>query len=466
MRYISTRGQARPVPFKETVLAGLAPDGGLYLPERVPDVSGSLAQWKDLPFRPVFREVVQRFTGAELSPEELETLTARAFAGFTHPEVTPVVKAGPLYVMELFHGPTLAFKDVALQFLAPLFEQLLAEAGRRMTVVGATSGDTGSAAIHALRSRKGIEVFILFPKGRVSPMQELQMTTVPDANIHAIALEGSFDDAQDIVKGLFNDRAFNERFRLGAVNSINWARVMAQITYFFYGYFRVLEREPGMKLGDPVLVSVPTGNFGHLYAALLARRMGLPVRRLILGTNANSILERFVATGTYRRGTVVPTYSPSMDIQVASNFERYLHDLADGDAARVLAWMDALRRDGGFSIDPALHARVQRELVSSAVDDATTLATIREFESLHGYLLDPHSAVGVRAALDHVEPGVPTLTMATAHPAKFGAAIRAATGHEPPLPPALAGLERLPRRVHILPARLEPVQRYIAATLA
>jgi threonine synthase len=466
MRYISTRGQARPVPFKETVLAGLAPDGGLYLPERVPDVSGSLAQWKDLPFRPVFREVVQRFTGAELSPEELETLTARAFAGFTHPEVTPVVKAGPLYVMELFHGPTLAFKDVALQFLAPLFEQLLAEAGRRMTVVGATSGDTGSAAIHALRSRKGIEVFILFPKGRVSPMQELQMTTVPDANIHAIALEGSFDDAQDIVKGLFNDRAFNERFRLGAVNSINWARVMAQITYFFYGYFRVLEREPGMKLGDPVLVSVPTGNFGHLYAAMLARRMGVPVRRLILGANANNILERFVATGTYRRGTVVPTHSPSMDIQLASNFERYLHDLADGDAARVLGWMDALKRDGGFSIDPALHARVQGELVSSAVDDATTLATIREFESLHGYLLDPHSAVGVRAALDHVEPGVPTLTMATAHPAKFGAAIRAATGHEPPLPPALAGLERLPRRVHILPARLEPVQRYIAATLA
>jgi threonine synthase len=466
MRYISTRGQAPPVSFKQAVMAGLAPDGGLYLPERVPDASGSLAQWQSLPFRPVFRQIGQRFAGDELSAGELETLTERAYAAFTHPEVTPVLRVGPLYLVELFHGPTLAFKDVALQFLGPLFELLLAESGRRMTVLGATSGDTGSAAIHALRGRKGIEVFILFPKGRVSPMQEYQMTTVPDANVHAIAVEGSFDDAQDIVKGLFNDRAFNERFRLGAVNSINWARVMAQIAYFFYGYFRVLEREPGMKLGDPVLVSVPTGNFGHLYAAMLARRMGLPVRRLVLSTNANNILHRFVSTGTYRRGTVVPTYSPSMDIQVASNFERYLHDLADGDADRVRGWMDALKKEGGFTIEPALRARVQRELASCSVDDGTTLATIREFESHHGYLLDPHTAVGVRGALDRREPGTPALAMATAHPAKFGAAIRAATGHDPPLPPALAGLDRLPRRVHTLPARVEPVQRYIAETLA
>jgi threonine synthase len=391
MRYISTRGLARSVSFKEAVVAGLAPDGGLYLPERVPDAAASLGEWESLPFLPLFCAVVQGFIGAEMPAEELKLLTARAFANFTHPEVTPVVKVGPLYVAELFHGPTLAFKDVALQFLGPLFEQLLAESGRRMTVVGATSGDTGSAAIHALRGRKGIEVFILYPKGRVSPMQELQMTTVPDANIHAIAVEGSFDDAQDIVKALFNDRAFNERFSLGAINSINWARVMAQITYFFYGYFRVLEREPGMRLGDPLLVSVPTGNFGHMYAAMLAWRMGLPVRRLILGTNANSILERFVATGSYRRGTVVPTYSPSMDIQVASNFERYLFDLAEGDAARVRGWMEALKRDGGFSVEPALHARVQRELIASAVDDEATLATIREFESRHRYLLDPHS---------------------------------------------------------------------------
>lgn len=466
MRYISTRGQAPPVSFKQAVMAGLAPDGGLYLPERVPDAAGSLAQWQKLPFRTLFREVGQRFTGAELSASELDALTERAFSAFAHPEVTPVVKVGPLYLVELFHGPTLAFKDVALQFLAPLFEQLLAESGRRMTVLGATSGDTGSAAIHALRGRKGIEVFILFPKGRVSPIQEYQMTTVPDANVHAIAVEGSFDDAQEIVKRLFSDRAFNERFRLGAVNSINWARVMAQIAYFFYGYFRVVEREPAMKLGDKLLVSVPTGNFGHMYAALLARRMGLPVRRLILSTNANGILHRFVSTGAYRRGTVVPTYSPSMDIQVASNFERYLHDLADGDAARVRGWMAALRDDGGFSIDPALLARVQSELVSSSVDDETTLATIRKCLSLHGYLLDPHSAVGVRGALEHAEPGIPTLAMATAHPAKFGAAIRAATGHDPPMPPALAGLERLPRRVHTLPARVGPVQRYIAETLA
>jgi threonine synthase len=466
MRYISTRGQARPVSFKEAVMAGLAPDGGLYIPESVPNVTAHLGDWLHLPFRDVFQRVLQFYCGTELSSAELADLTQRAFTRFSHPDVTPVRKVGPLYVVELFHGPTLAFKDVALQFLGPLFEKLLAEAGRHMTVVGATSGDTGSAAIHALRGRKGIEVFILFPRGRVSPMQELQMTTVPDANIHALAIEGSFDTAQDIVKGMFNDRAFNERFQLGAINSINWARVMAQITYFFYGYFQVVLREPGMKAGDPVVVSVPTGNFGHMYAAMLARRMGLPVRRLVLSTNANSILHRFVSTGEYRGGTVVPTHSPSMDIQVASNFERYLFDLAGGDAAQVRTWMECVKREGGFSISEDLHAEVQKMLISSAVDDETTLATIADFESLHGYLLDPHSAVGVRASLDHLESGVPTMTMATAHPAKFAAAILAATGHEPPTPPALAGLEHLARRVEQLPGTLAAVQGFISKTLS
>jgi threonine synthase len=466
MRYVSTRGQARAVSFKEAVMAGLAPDGGLYVPERAPDVTAQLGEWADLGFREVFRRVVQPYAAGELGEAELAALTERAYANFSRSEVVPIVKVGPLYVAELFHGPTLAFKDVALQFLGPLFERLLAESGRRMTVVGATSGDTGSAAIHALRGRAGIEVFILFPKGRVSPMQEWQMTTVPDANVHCIAVEGSFDDAQDIVKGLFNDRAFNERYRLGAINSINWARVMAQITYFFYGYFRVVAAEAGMKVGDPIQVSVPTGNFGHLYAALLARRMGLPVQRFVLSTNANSILHRFVATGDYRRGEAVPTYSPSMDIQVASNFERYLFDLAGHDGARVREWMAALQRDGGFSVVPEVLAQVQREMVSSAVDDAATLATIREVEAQHGYLLDPHTAVGVRAALDHLLPGVPTLTMATAHPAKFGDAILAATGHAAPLPPALAGLDTLPRRVETLPATLAAVKEYIGRTLS
>jgi threonine synthase len=470
MRYISTRGQstdgpARAVSFKEAVMAGLAPDGGLYLPEQVPDATSALEAWQSLPFRQVFQKVVHLYAGTELSAPDLADLTERAFVHFTHPDVTPVVRVGPLYVMELFHGPTFAFKDVALQFLGPVFEKLLAESGRHMTVVGATSGDTGSAAIHALRGRAGIEVFILFPKGRVSPVQEWQMTTVPDSNIHAIAVEGSFDDAQDIVKGMFNDRAFNEQYQLGAVNSINWARVMAQITYFFCGYFQVLQRQPGMKVGDPILVSVPTGNFGHMCAALLARRMGLPIQRLVLSTNANSILHRFVSTGEYRPSGVVPTHSPSMDIQVASNFERYLFDLVGRDASQVRTLMDSVKRDGGFTIGKDLLAQVQKELVSSAVDNEATLATIREVHAEHGYLLDPHSAVGMRAALDHLQPGIPTLTMATAHPAKFAEAIRAAIGQDPPIPPALAGLERFPKRIETLPAKLRSIQDYIARTL-
>ncbi len=475
MRYVSTRGQAPAISFRQTVTAGLAPDGGLYLPETVPDVTGLLRQWAGLPFRKLFQAVVRPYIGAEIAPERLEALVRDGFARFDHPEITPVVRVGPLHVVELFHGPTFAFKDVALQFLGHLFELLLAESGRRMTVLGATSGDTGSAAIHALRGRKGIEVFILFPHGRVTPVQEWQMTTVPDANIHALAVRGSFDDAQDIVKALFGDRAFNERFSLGAVNSINWARVMAQIAYYFYAYFRVVEREPGLRVGDPVQVAVPTGNFGHIYAGLLARRMGLPLKRLVLATNANAILHRFVETGEYRRGEVVPTHSPSMDIQVASNFERYLFDLTERngvrDGARVRGWMEALRSQGegggagGFALDAPLLGRVREELASASVDDAATLDTIRRVEAEHRYLLDPHSAVGVKAALEHLEPGLPMLAMATAHPAKFAEAIRAATGREPALPAALAGLEHLPRRVDVLPASVDAVRAHIERVL-
>lgn len=466
MRYLSTRGQARLIPFKEAVMAGLATDGGLYLPEEVPQVASLLPAWRGLPFVDLFQAVVQPFIGDEISPADVVDLARRAYGSFAHPEVTPVARVGPLYVMELFHGPTLAFKDVALQFLGPVFERLLAETGRRMTIAGATSGDTGSAAIHALKGRSGVEVFILFPHGRISPMQEWQMTTVPEANIHAVALEGSFDDCQSIVKALFNDRAFNERFRLGAVNSINWARVMAQIAYFFYGYFRIAEREPGFAIGDPVQAAIPTGNFGHIYAGMLARRMGLPISRFVLAANANDILHRFVETGDYRRGSVVATYSPSMDIQVSSNFERYLFDLSGRSGAQVRAWMAELSAKGGFSVSAEIHEQVKTEVVSSAIDDNTTLETIRSVDREHGYLLDPHSAVGVRAALDHPLPGVPTLAMATAHPAKFAEAIRAATGRDPALPPALAGLDKLPRRVSMLPARVDAVRDHIQRTLA
>jgi len=463
MRYVSTRGRSSE-DFHGAVMAGLAPDGGLFVPEEIPFVFSRLKEWSQLSFTDLFQEVITPYVDGAIHRPVLKGLVRRAFARFSHPEVTPVVPMGPLFLTELFHGPTLAFKDVALQFLGLLFEHWLSESGEKITIVGATSGDTGSAAIHALRGRRNVEVFILFPQGRVSRMQELQMTTVPDANIHCIAVQGTFDDAQDIVKGMFNDSSFNARYRLSAVNSINWARVMAQVTYFFYSYFRVLEHR-GMKPGDLVRVSVPTGNFGHVYAGVLARRMGLPIAKLILATNSNSILDRFVQSGEYRKGQVVQTLSPSMDIQVASNFERYLFDVAGGDGVRVGQWLATLRDLGGFTLSSGLMRKVWGDFGSRAVNDRETVATIGEVHRRWGYLLDPHSAVGVRAALDQGPGGPPLICMATAHPAKFPEAIRRAVGFPPAMPPALANLEGLPARVHVLPARLDAVQDYIRSKL-
>jgi threonine synthase len=417
--------------------------------------------------------VFEPFVGESLGREQLADLVNRAYGTFDHPEVTPLVRVEPLHVLELFHGPTLAFKDVALQFLGCLFEHLLEARGEHLTVLGATSGDTGSAAIHALKGKRRVEVFILFPHGRVSPMQERQMTTITDANVHCVAVDGSFDDAQSIVKSLFNDRAFNERVRLGAINSINWARLMAQIVYFFYAYFRLIERPASemprgkaLRLGDPVRFSVPTGNFGHIFAGWLAKRMGLPIERLVLATNSNDILHRFVSSGEYRRGELCQTWSPSMDIQVASNFERYLFELAGRDPALLKPWMESFERGGTLRIAPERFAPVSRDLLSAAVSEDDTLTTIRDVQARIGYLLDPHSAVGYCAA--QRSPGaeeIATICMATAHPAKFGAAIRRATGAEPELPPALAGLERLPVRVSRLPAHAERVKAHLLDAL-
>jgi len=473
MRFISTRGGIAPLPFAETVLAGLAGDGGLFMPESIPDVSGWLESWRALDFRALAQAVFEPFVGESLGRERLASLVNRAYSTFNHAEVTPLVRVGPVHVLELFHGPTLAFKDVALQFLGCLFEHLLESRGESLTVLGATSGDTGSAAIHALKGKRRVEVFILFPHGRVSPMQERQMTTVPDANVHCVAVDGSFDDAQSIVKALFNDRAFNERVHLGAINSINWARLMAQIVYFFYAYFRLVERRGSelprgkpLRLGDPVRFSVPTGNFGHIFAGWLAKRMRLPIEKLVLATNSNDILQRFVSNGEYRRGDVRQTLSPSMDIQVASNLERYLFELAGRDPALLKEWMATFERTGALRIPPERFAEVSRDLLSVAVSEDDTLATIRDVQAQHGYLLDPHSAVGYCAA--QRSPGaeeIPTICMATAHPAKFGAAIRRATGADPELPPELAGLERLPARISRLPAQAERVKTFLLDTL-
>ncbi len=473
MRYLSTRGESSSLLFGETVMTGLAPDGGLFVPEAVPDVAAKLAAWRELPFAELFQAVVAPFVEGELAPDVLSGIVDRSFALFDHPQVTPLVDVDGIHVCELFHGPTLAFKDIALQFLGHLFQHFLAQRQARLTIVGATSGDTGSAAIHALRAREGIEVFMLYPRGRVTPMQERQMITVPDANVHTIAVEGSFDDIQALVKGVFNDRAFNAEFGLGAVNSINWARVMAQTTYFFFAYFRTLEarerpaagRAP-MRMGDPVRFAVPTGNFGHIYAGVLARRMGLPIDKLILATNENAILYELVQSGRYHKGPVKQTLSPSMDIQVASNFERYLFDLTRGDGAAVRGWLAALQQSGGFQLPESLMPRVRADFSALCVDNGATLATIREVHRATGYLLDPHSAIAYRAAREHAREGVPVISMATAHPAKFSSAIREAIGHAPPLPPPLAMLTDLPTRVEVLPATLPAVQAYIRQCLA
>ncbi|MDH4224870.1 MAG: threonine synthase [Deltaproteobacteria bacterium] len=476
MLFISTRGNTRPYSFRQTVMAGLAPDGGLFMPQTLPDVRGRLEEWKDLSFQDLCLEIISLFTEDEIPREELKGLIDKSYRVFDDPSIIPVKRVGDLFIAEQFHGPTLAFKDLALQFLGNLFEYLLADSQDRLTILGATSGDTGSAAIHALRGKKGIEVFILHPKGRVTPIQELQMTTVVDPNIHNLALLGSFDEAQAIVKGLFNKAGFRDKFRLGAVNSINWVRVMVQMVFFFHAYFRLVkqpaEAMPGGKklnLGNPVRFAVPTGNFGHILAGHLARGMGLPVAKLVLATNANDNLHRFLSTGVYAHLNTQHTISPSMDIQVASNFERYLYELAGRDSQTLKNWLNDFESKGRLVLPDDRLTAMREEFSSASVDDGAILETIKSTYEQTGYLLDPHTAVGVRAALTTAEggsgPQVPTVCMATAHPAKFGEAITQAIGKEPPLPPALAKLADMETRKTELPATLEAVEKQMRQTL-
>ena len=368
-------------------------------------------------------------------PADLKALIDRSYASFTHPEITPVVQKDGVHILELFHGPTFAFKDVALQLLGNLFEYLLKERGEKMNIVGATSGDTGSAAIYGVRGKENINIFILHPHGRTSKMQALQMTTVTDANVFNIAVNGTFDDCQNIVKQLFSDIPFKQKHSLGAVNSINWARVLAQVVYYFYAWLKVTANS-----SKEVVFSVPTGNFGDIFAGYVAKRMGLPIGRLLLATNENNILTRMVNDGDYSTGTVVPTLSPSMDIQVASNFERYLFYLFDADPCQGERCAGIFRRN-------RQNRFLRRRTCSRCGRISVRLQSIsnRHWQPSPpstrrcGYLLDPHTAVGVRAALDSASPGRTFVCLATAHPAKFGDAVRLATGSEPLLPPELAG---------------------------
>ncbi|MBF0624673.1 MAG: threonine synthase [Magnetococcales bacterium] len=460
MRYISTRGGVAPLTFSQAVMMGLATDGGLLLPEAIPTVApDQWRAWADLPFQDLAVAVMALFIGAEEIPRaDLQELVRRSFATFSHPDITPVVPLGRGHVLELFHGPTLAFKDVALQFLGNLFEYLLARDGGILNILGATSGDTGSAAIHGVRGKRGINIFILHPHQRVSPIQERQMTTVLDANVHNIAVQGDFDDGQRIVKTLFNDLEFRNAYSLGAVNSINWARILAQVVYFVHAWGRVT----GGAVERRVTFAVPTGNFGDIFAGYVARRMGLPMERLILATNRNDILTRFVRTGAYRTGQVQPTVSPSMDIQVSSNFERFLYYLVNGDCSRVRGFMTELATTGGFAVTPEELERTAEVFEAAAVSEAETIDQIRATWREHRYLLDPHTAVGVRAVGDRV--GV--ICLATAHPAKFGEAVQRAIGQPPELPPALAELHGKATRLTVLPADAGQVKRFMVQTLA
>lgn len=456
MNYISTRGGIAPIGFKDAVMMGLATDGGLLLPREIPAVDGAtLARWRTLPYRELAFEIISLYA-TDIPPADLKRLVDRSYDRFSHPEITPVVPEDGVHILELFHGPTLAFKDVALQFLGNLFEYLLKERGEKMNIVGATSGDTGSAAIHGVRGKENISIFILHPHLKTSPVQALQMTTVTDANVHNIAVEGTFDDCQNMVKGFFGDLAFKQRLSLGAVNSINWARVLAQVVYYFYAAFRVTEQP-----GDETIFSVPTGNFGDIFAGYIAKRMGLPVRRLILATNENNILTRFINEGDYSLAGVVPTVSPSMDIQVASNFERYLYYLFDENPEAVRRAFASFAENGRMNFSVEQRRRVAEEFLSRSVNQEETLETIASFHAETGYLLDPHTAVGVRAAREFLSWEVPLVCLATAHPAKFDEAVVRATGIEPPRPAILNGIEELPTRCEVMANDPAAVRQYI-----
>jgi threonine synthase len=464
LRYLSTRGDPARRSFSDILLEGLAPDGGLYLPERYPQVDAkTLALWRHLSYPELAFEILSLFID-DIPPPELKRLLNATYteATFGSKAIVPLRPlADGLFIQALSNGPTLAFKDMAMQLLGQLFEYELGRRGESLNILGATSGDTGSAAEYAMRGKRGIRVFMLSPNGRMSPFQQAQMFSLPDANIHNLAIDGVFDDCQDIVKAVGNDLAFKREHRIGTVNSINWARLVAQVVYYFAGYFQATADER-----ERVDFAVPSGNFGNICAGHVARRMGLPIGRLILATNENDVLDEFFRTGTYRvRGAAETheTSSPSMDISKASNFERFVFDLLGRDAARTKALFgEAVARDGGFSLDDEAFARIEDfGFVSGRSTHADRVATIRETWERHATLIDPHTADGLKVAREHHQPGTKTIVLETALPVKFAATIREALGREPERPAALAGIEDLPRRFTVLPADTAAVKRYV-----
>ncbi len=462
MQYVSTHGPAPALGFSGVLLAGLAQDGGLYVPETFPTFSpAEFRALRGLPYAEMAARVIHPFAGADLTFETLLALCRDAYAGFGHPAVAPLVQLDSnLWTMELFHGPTLAFKDMAMQLLGRLFDHFLTQRDERVTIVGATSGDTGSAAIEACANRDRVDIVILHPHGRTSEVQRRQMTTVRARNVGNIAVDGTFDDCQDLVKAMFADAPFRHDMRLSAVNSINWARVDAQVPYYVYA---------ALALGAPdreVAFSVPTGNFGNVLAAWVARRMGLPVAKLVVGSNRNDILVRFLATNDMSIQGVEPSLSPSMDIQVSSNFERLLFEILGRDPAATARTMADFRATGRMRVPDAAWQQSRKLFHGFRLDDAGTLAAIHRLHLATGYLADPHSVIAIEAARAHpAERGVPMVAMATAHPAKFPDAIERATGVRPPLPPRLADLYERPEIYTAAPNDLAAVEAEVRATV-
>ncbi|MGE5152020.1 MAG: threonine synthase [Rhodospirillaceae bacterium] len=467
MNYLSTRhgsqGSPAPLGFEDVMLAGLARDGGLYLPAEWPQFSkADIAAMKGKPYREVAYRVMQPFVGNTFDEMTFRRLIAEAYASFDVADVAPLKPLDDnLYLLELFHGPTLAFKDVALQLLGLMLDHTLIQRGDHATIVGATSGDTGSAAIEAVRDRRTIDIFMLHPRGRVSEVQRRQMTTVMAPNVHNIAVHGTFDDCQDLAKACFNDLAFRDRHALTAVNSINFARVMAQIVYYFWA---------ALKLGAPdrpVAFTVPSGNFGNVYAGYAAKQMGLPVSHFVVATNTNDILARFFETGAMTTSEVVPTYSPSMDIQISSNFERLLFDLYGRDGKALADAMTAFRSTGVLKVGANALGGVKQLFDAGRLDDDGTLAAIADCRKRYGETLDPHTAVGYAVAQQHRrDPKVPMVVLATAHPAKFPDAVEKATGERPALPPRLADLFQRTERVDGLPNDIAALKQLIDDRMA
>jgi threonine synthase len=459
MKYISTRGHVEPKGFIDTVLMGLADDGGLMVPSEIPAVSAAtLEEWRSLSYQELFLKIFALYAGDEIPYEDLKELVATSYASFRSPEVTPLHQVNDsLYVLELFHGPTFAFKDVALQFMGELYSYISRKRGEIIHILGATSGDTGAAAIQGVRGKEGIKICILHPHGKVSKVQELQMTTVDDSNVLNLSVHGNFDDCQKVIKDLFADLEFKSRYHLRAINSINFVRILAQTVYYFYAYLHV-EGSAEKKIN----ISVPSGNFGNIFSGYLAQQMGLPINKLIIATNENNILERFVNTGEYKPGNFTSTYSPSMDIQVASNFERYLYYLLGEDAEKLSSYMSKLQSEGKITVDGKLLEQVQSDFAALGAKNQQCLDTIGKYKQEYDYLLDPHTACGIAAYEAFNGEGETAISFATAHPAKFDEAIQLIDIKQE-FPAQIAALFEMPQHQTVVEHDPEAIVRELKA---